>query len=206
MSGRRTLNRFPLIVALALAAAAPAAAQTEGPSTSLRPGDALKVSVWNNDRLSGEFVVGEDGTLIHPLYRTVRVEGVPFTELDGLINTFLQRFEASPRFVAEPLVQVTVGGDVRQPDQYRVPPQTSMMQAIVVAGGPNAAGRLARVRLVRDRQERILDLTDPSRPVPMVRSGDEIYVLRRTNVFREYIAPAGGITAAVVSLVNLLLK
>jgi protein involved in polysaccharide export with SLBB domain len=207
MSGKQIIHRILLSAALA-AASLPCASAAQGgePSRTLRPGDALRVSVWNNDRLSGEFVVGEDGTLIHPLYRSLQVNGVAFPELDGMIGTFLQRFDANPRFVTEPLVRLSVGGEVRQPDLYRVPPQTSIAQAIVLAGGPTASGRLQRVRLVRDGQERVLDLTDPAVPVPLVRSGDEIFVQRRTNVFREYITPAGGITAAVVSLLNLFLK
>ena len=47
--------------------------------------------------------------------------------------------------------------------------------------------------------------SQPTGQLP-VRSGDQIFVQRRVSVFREYIAPAGSITAALVAIVGLIIR
>ena len=43
----------------------------------LAPGDVLRVNVWRRPELSGDFVLASDGTLTHPLFKSVQVAGAP---------------------------------------------------------------------------------------------------------------------------------
>jgi protein involved in polysaccharide export with SLBB domain len=193
----------------AILAAPPVAAQSAAIGTvMLRAGDVVRVTVWRNPELSGDFAITSNGTLAHPLYRDVVVAGLDLPAAESRIREVLAGLESNPRFVIEPLLRVSVGGEVRQPSLYTLPPETSIAEAVALAGGATDRGRLDRVRLFRDGQELRVDLTDPGvgpAQAP-IRSGDQIFVDRRVSIFRDYIAPAGSITAALASIIGLALR
>ena len=88
----------------------PASAQGPSPASvaevvSLSPGDSVRVVVWRKPEMSGDFIVGPDGTITHPLYKAVRVGGIPFSTAEVNVRNFLARFEQDPQFVLEPLVR-----------------------------------------------------------------------------------------------------
>lgn len=174
----------------------------------LRAGDAVRITVYGHEELTGEFAVTGDGYIAHPIYRSVQVVGVPQDEIERRVQDILYNFDAQPRFVVEPLVQVVVGGEVRQPNLYALAPEMTVAQAVGLAGGVTDRARLDRVRLLRDGVEYRLDLTSPEAEIGdmTVRSGDQIIVDRRVSVFREYIAPAGSIASAIVSVIALILR
>lgn len=106
----RILTAGALVVA-SLLVGADAAAQETRPSAEqyvLTPGDSVRVVVWRKPELSGDFVVAPDGTLTHPLFRAVRVGGIPFATAQANMRQFLTGFEQDPQFVMEPLVRVAV--------------------------------------------------------------------------------------------------
>ena len=185
---------------------AQAAPATPDGTSALNAGDVVRITVWRKPEMSGEFVIAADGSVAHPLYREVRVTGLTMQAIETRLRTFLERFEANPQFVIEPLVRVAVGGEVRQPNLYSLRPETSITQAIALAGGPTELGRRDRVRLVRESREIVVDLRRPGAEWARtpVRSGDQILVERRRAIFRDYVAPTisvlGGL-AAVVSVI-----
>lgn len=200
-----------LFAALAvLLAAAPARAQAPAPDNGavLAPGDAIKITVWRKDELSGEFPLGPDGTILHPLYRGINAAGVPMPVIEERLMEYLRRLDANPQFVVQPLFRVAVVGNVRTPALYSLPPGTTASQAIAMAGGPSDRGRLERVRLLREGRTQVLDLTraGPAAGGMVMRSGDQLLVPARVNVFRDYIAPASGLMAVAVSLYGILLQ
>ncbi|HEU4643195.1 MAG TPA: SLBB domain-containing protein [Gemmatimonadaceae bacterium] len=204
--------RHPLLPALAalaaLCAVAPLAAQSTGAprdtNVVLHPGDEVKVVVWRNAEMSGDFVVGINGALRHPLYQEVQVVGIPLYEVETRLREFLAKYVTNPQLVVEPLFRVTVGGEVRQPNLYPLPRETTISQAVALAGGATENGRLDRVKLIRGQQEYLMDLTSPTSrwDNEPVQSGDQILVQRRRNLFRDIIFPMFGIAGAVASIIN----
>lgn len=186
----------------------PASAQSSGDqmdSAVLRANDAVRITVWRNPELSGEFMIGTDGRIRHPIYRQVTVGGVPVSEIEERVHAFLVQFEADPQFVVEPLFSVAVTGQVREPNLYTLPPGTSVLQAVAVAGGATEDGRLDRVLLHRNGSRTELDLTaqeaDRNRSVL---SGDQIEVTRKgPNILQAYIGPVASLLAAVATIINL---
>jgi polysaccharide export outer membrane protein len=173
---------------------------------ALNPGDVLRVTVWRKPELSGEFVVAGDGTLSHPLYRDVHVAGIPIEAVEARLREYLVKLEANPQFVVEPLLRVAVSGEVRTPNLYNLRPETSLSQAVAMAGGPTERGRRDRVLLLRENQQRIVDLrrADATGAGMPIRSGDQIVVEQQRAVFRDVIGPVVsvlGATAAVVSVI-----
>jgi polysaccharide export outer membrane protein len=174
---------------------------------TLSPGDSVRITVWRKPEFSGDFIVGPDGSITHPLYRTVRVGGVPFTTAEANVRTFLARFEQDPQFVVEPLVRVAVSGEVGRPQVFAVRPETSIGEAIAQAGGPNQFGRRDRVRVLRKdpngaQRELLVNLLDPEGTSATVRvhSGDQIVVDRRRSFFREVFLPVLGVLGSAASI------
>ena len=172
----------------------------------LSPGDIVRISVWRNVELSGEFIVAPDGSITHPLYREVKVAGVPLAEVEHRIGAFLSRYgEANAAFAVTTLIRVFVGGEVRTPNVYAVPPGATVAQALAAAGGPSERARLNKVQILRNTNRFALDLTsaDPRSMQTPVRSGDQIFVPRTHSVFAEYIAPASSLLAAAAAIVSI---
>lgn len=185
------------------------AAQTPAPRTeavTLSPGDSVRITVWRKPEFSGDFIVGPDGSITHPLYRTVRVGGVPFTTAESNVRTFLARFEQDPQFVVEPLVRVAVSGEVGRPQVFAVRPETSIAEAVAQAGGPNQFAKRDRVRVLRrepngGQRELFVNLFDPGTESAIrVHSGDQIVVDRRRSFFRDIFLPALGVIGSVASI------
>jgi protein involved in polysaccharide export with SLBB domain len=196
---------LPPIGAWAQSPAAPGESERAGAvATGLRAGDAIRITVWGRPELSGEFGIGEDGTVRHPLYRTVHVRDIGFTELDQRVRAFLTSHEQNPQFIVEPLYRVMVAGEVRQPNVYLFAPELTLAQAVARAGSVTERGRLDRIRLVRDGRETIIDLSRGNGAAARLRvqSGDEIVVDRRRSVLREYVVPFATLTGAAAALVT----
>lgn len=175
----------------------------------LAPGDQVRVTVWRKPELSGELLVAADGSLKHPIYQDVKVAGLTVSAAKERIREFLLRFEATPQVSLEPLLQVSVGGEVRQPNLYRLPPETDIAQAVAIAGGPSERGRLDRVRVIRGSQDVMLDLTRPTATAARmpIASGDRVFVGRRGgNFFRDVLAPVASFAAALGSVAVLVFR
>ncbi len=199
------LKRLSIAFA-ALFAASTAHAQNPDPSTQgLAPGDQLRITVWRKPEMSCDCTVAGNGTIIHPLYRDVQVIGVPLTTVEDRLRTFLARYEQNPQFVIQPLVKIVVGGEVRTPNIYSVPPETTIAQAIAIAGGQTDRGTLREVRIIRDRNEIKMDVSRPDSDagVLQIRSGDQILVGRRGRSALEYLGPVTSSIAAVAAIISI---
>ena len=184
-----------------------AAAPVGSPAVTvvLQPSDVVRIQVWRKPELSGEFTVGADGALRHPVYHDVAVAGMPMPEVESRIRSILMRFEAAPVFIVEPLLRVSVEGEVRQPGLYAMSVETTLGQAIGVAGGATSAARTDRVTLRRGSSVVSLDLNDPrtAASATRVQSGDRIIVAQQRSILRDYIAPIASIAAAVGTAVTI---
>jgi len=170
----------------------------------LRPGDALRVNVWRHPEMSGEFIVAPDSTLVHPLYQVVKVAGAPLPVVKERLRGLLAAYEQDVQVVLEPLFPVTVAGEVRTPNLYRLPQGTTFAQAIGQAGGLTEAGRLDRVRVIRRDGEMTIDLArgyTKYEALPIA-SGDQVLVGRQSNfnLLRDAVYPLVSLTAAVAAV------
>lgn len=200
-----------LVALLAWLAAAPALAQRAAPDPGeavIGPGDVVRIVVWRKPEFTGEFPVAPDGSIAHPLFREVQVAGLTPSAAEERVRAFLARFETNPSFVMVPLFRVVVGGEVRQPNLFTLPPGTTIAQAIASAGGPTEQARLQQVRLVRQGRVMAIDLTRPEAAASQfpIRSGDQIIVGRRSNVLRDVVAPTASVLGVLVGIVNILIK
>jgi protein involved in polysaccharide export with SLBB domain len=207
------LRISPISLALFLLLGAPSlgAQSVDGAAVAtatLSPGDVIRIVVWRKPEFSGDFIVAPDSTITHPLYREVKVVGVPLHVVEDRVRVFLARYETNPAFVISPLLRVFVGGEVRLPNVYSLPPGTTVAQAVAVAGGPTDRGRLDQVLIVRRQDRQVLDLTRPESPSVLTetRSGDQVFVGRRLSFFNDVLAPASAVFAAVATVVSITIQ
>jgi polysaccharide export outer membrane protein len=172
----------------------------------LHPGDSVRVAVWRNAELSGAFLVADDGTVQHPLYQAVHVANVPLDTVTARMGEFLTQYATNPQFVVQPSFRIVVRGEVRTPAVYVVPLELTLGGAIATAGGPTPDAQLRKVTLVREQHSYVLDLSDPAAPwtTEPIRSGDQIVIGRKSNLFFSTILPLITAGAALASLISVL--
>lgn len=199
-----------LAFVLGIFSSSAAAAQSPAPTReqpTLGSGDSVRINVWRRPELSGDFVVAPDGSVTHPLYRSVKVGGVPQSVAETNVRTFLLRFDQDPQFVLEPLYRVAVTGEVNRPQLFAASPQMSVLEVIARAGGTTVNAARNRVRLLRtgargEQQELMVNLTRPDDRMArsLIHSGDQIIVDRRKSFLRDILLPTLSVVGSVASV------
>jgi polysaccharide export outer membrane protein len=167
----------------------------------------VRIVVWRKPEFSGDFVVAPDSTVTHPLFRGVKVAGMPFATAEANLRRFLSGFEENPQFVMEPLIRVSVSGEVPRPSVFALRPETSIGEALARAGGTGPNGARNRVRVLRltpggQQQTFRLNLEDPNRTdgTQPVKSGDQIIVDRKKSFFKDILIPTLTVVGSIASL------
>ena len=198
------LPNLGVLLTCLFAVASRAESQTQQGGDFLRPGDHLRITVVSDDKnLSGEFEVGPDGALRHPIYNQLRLASVPLPLLKDTVASFLRKFEREPQLEVEPLFKTTILGEVRTPNIYFVAPGTVVSDAIAHAGGLTDRADPARVTILRDGH-RVSTSLNPSsgNPALTILSGDQVSVAKTRNVLGSLI-PVIGVAVSVLSLIIL---
>ena len=118
------------------------------------PQDLLEIQVFGIENLKREVRVNARGAISLPLIGTVILSGLSGQEAEQLIATkyekdFLQDPQVSV-FIKEFTSQrITVEGAVARPGIYPIRGQTTLMQAIAIAGGQGQLPDLAAVMVYR---------------------------------------------------------
>jgi protein involved in polysaccharide export with SLBB domain len=203
---RQTVNQFRIrLVLLAfalLAAARPAAAQPGTDALTLQPGDLLRITIWREPDLSGDFTVDERGRITLPLLGALQVAQVPVGTLrDTLISRYARELR-NPSINIVPLRRVNVLGEVTRPGLYPVDPTMTLADVVAMAGGTGPTGDLRAIRLVRDGTV-ILERVEPGMPLTTadVRSGDQVFVGRRSWLDRNSGTLLATVLSATISII-----
>jgi polysaccharide export outer membrane protein len=163
-----------------------ARAQTQAEQVTLHPGDLLRVTIWREPDLSGEFQVDEQGRVTLPLLGVRPVANVPMQALrDSLMREYLQQLR-NPSITITPLRRINILGEVQHPGLYPVDPTVTLAGAVALAGGANAEGDLTHVSLLRAGSAPLRGLSVAASLDQLdVRSGDQIVVARRSWASRN---------------------
>jgi protein involved in polysaccharide export with SLBB domain len=121
----------------------------------LAPGDLITITVLGEPLLSGDQLIGPDGTIRLPLIGTVRAAGLTLDELTERLTQSLRRFLRDPKVVIAlkqlpPLFRrVYVLGAVKIPGSYALPVggAATVIDAIALAGGFSEDADMERVRV-----------------------------------------------------------
>jgi polysaccharide biosynthesis/export protein len=125
-----------------------------GPQYKMGPEDQIRVSVWENKELTLDLVVRPDGKISMPLIQDVMAEGATAAELAALIQRKLAGFIKDPQ-VSVIVLQVNapkyfVIGNVAKPGTYSLRSETSILQALALAGGFTQFASPRSIKLIRN--------------------------------------------------------
>ncbi len=202
---------------LLLAACAPAVTISLAPLPdrpwTVLPGDEVRVRVYREPELSGQWVVNLRGEILAPGLGRLLVAGLNADSLTGLISS-----RYSTRIV-DAVVDVgivrslPVLGDVASPGVYQAEPAMTLQQVVAKAGGMRVRSLRTPVALLqkgRDGTRYSLALDQRLDRVPLD-DGDAIVVydpgvLERWNTALDYIYRVGMVLTIVSSVLVLTRK
>jgi protein involved in polysaccharide export with SLBB domain len=188
MNGRNSAL-LGLVLAAVLASAASMEAQAQDASSSvnpagslvLRPGDALRITVWPNSDLGGEFVIDDAGYVHLPVLAEVRVAGIPVDRVREDLRRRYAEGIRNPVVNVTPVFTVIVIGAVQRPGVYTITPTHTLFDVLGMAGGLHSSAAGDRIRIVRPGEvvrfdaARALERGEGMDAVRL-RSGDQIVV------------------------------
>ncbi len=116
---------------------------------TLGAGDGLRLRIYREPDLSGEYVVDERGVVVLPKIGEWRVTGIPADSVRGAIRAALRQFLATESIEITPFRRVAVTGAVLKPGLYPVDPSMSVADALILAGGvaPSGKDRVVELRV-----------------------------------------------------------
>ncbi len=146
----------------------------------LGSGDALRIIVYGQDELSGQFTIDPSGTISMPLIKDIKASGLTVRDLEKTITNQLQ-----PTYLTDPKVSVEVIeyrsvyilGEVRTPGKYAYVPNMTVLQAIAVAGGHTYRANESSAEVTRLEKDVLRTFTAPINY--MIQPGDTVIIKRR---------------------------
>lgn len=148
----------------------------EGTDTTLYrvgPADTLAIQVYDEEDLSGPFVVEEDGSIDVPLLGKVAVEGMTPTQIDDTLTSQL-----AARFLVNPQVSVRVTefasrpvqilGAVKKPGTYYLKGNTTLLDVLTLAEGVTDESAFE----LRIQHKAPITTTDVVKLEPLVATGE----------------------------------
>ena len=150
------------------------------PEYRLGPADKVRVNVFGEEALTGEFTVGNSGKVSLPLIGEVQAEGLTIAELEEAIAEALrQGYINEPRVNAEVLNYrpFSILGEVNTPGEYPYTANLTVLNAVATAGGftYRADTRRVYIRRADSEGEQAYPLTTNTQVAP----GDTIRIGER---------------------------
>ncbi len=147
----------------------------------LQAGDKIKVTVFGEDKLTGEYDIDPGGSVSLPLAGTVQAAGLTKQELEQLLSKKL----SSGNYLKNPKVTVDIAtfrpfyvlGEVEKPGEYQYRGGLNVLSAIAVAGGSTYRASRSRVLIQRVGEQGFSEY-DMSPAIPIY-PGDLIRVPER---------------------------
>jgi protein involved in polysaccharide export with SLBB domain len=171
----------------------------EGPNAVLRPGDMVRLKIWREPEMSGDYRVDESGMVVFPRLGPVAVGRISTDSLRTLLVSIYSAQLRNPSIEVTVLRRVNVLGAVRNPGLYHVDPTMTVADVMALAGGVNTDGNPNRVELVRQGRRVSVRLSQQSLVGESpIRSGDQLWVPERSWLARNATVVAAAVTATAL--------
>jgi protein involved in polysaccharide export with SLBB domain len=176
------------------------ATSTIPPDYALNVGDVVSISLTGSVQGSAEFTIDRDGKIFLPNIGTVSLIGVRYRDLKDRISAAVGRqyrgYDVSVSISSLRGVRVYVTGFAVNPGAYTVSSLSTLVNALLKAGGPDSGGSFRSAKLYRNGKE-VADfdlyqlLRDGNRATdPILQNEDVIFI------------PPTGNQVAVIGSVN----
>lgn len=159
--------------------------------TTLQPGQSFRmrvigVSEEDLEQISGTYTISAEGTLKLPYVEgVIKATNKSESDLVAIITKKFREVErlknAKVMLLSPPLTcvytVVTVGGEVKKPQEFMFKPRINLFAAIAMCGGPTEYADVKKVKLIRGKTETVYDLKKlTNETVPILEPGDQIVV------------------------------
>lgn len=166
------------------------ATSTIPPDYALNVGDVVSIAMTGSIEGSADFEINRNGQIDLPRVGRVRLIGVRYRDLKDRVAAAIGRqyrgFEVSVGIKQLRGVRVYVTGFANNPGAYTVNSLSTLVNAVLAAGGPSAGGSFRSVKLYRNGAEVVdFDLYD------LIRKGDKSRDPLLQNEDVLFIPPAG---------------
>lgn len=170
--------------------------------TALRPGDVVRLKIWREPDLSGDFTVDAAGAVTLPRLGTLTVTDLAPEALRARVVGEYQPFLKHSSIEVILQRRIRVSGAVENPGLYPVDPTMTISDVVALAGGASGQGKIDKVRLLRAGQRVDIDLSQHVQLSDLpLRSGDELHVPERSWLSRNsglVIGAVGAVTSIVL--------
>lgn len=185
---------------LAQQAMAPGAARAQ---PAAQPGDKVRLRVYREPDLSGEFVVPEDGQVVFPKVGRIKVDVMTTDSLTSLLVAEYAKSLRDPAIEVTVLRRVNVVGAVRSPGFYYADQTVTVKGALALAGGVTPEGNRNRVELTRGTMHKSFSVSgEPTLADSPIQSGDQVTAPERSWFARNTALVVSGITGIAVLVVT----
>jgi polysaccharide export outer membrane protein len=176
------------------------------PAAGLQPGDMVRLKIWREPELSGDFQVDERGEVVFPKIGPMLVTRLSADSLKTLLVTTYATYLRDPSVDVTLLRRVNVLGAVRSPGLYQVDQTQTIGDVLAQAGGPTPDGKPDLVELRRGGTASGVRLTrDTHLFESPIQSGDQLWVPQRSWFSRNSGAVVvAGITATAIIIATLI--
>jgi polysaccharide export outer membrane protein len=163
-------------------------------------GDVIRLKIWQEPDLSGDFPVDENGIVVLPRLGRVKVTSETPESLEARLIAEYRKYLTHESIDVTVLRRIQILGAVRSPGVYPLDPTMTIADAVAAAGGATTEGRSRQVELVRSGERVPVELYAEQRLADSpIRSGDQLYVPERSWLSRN-AAVAGAIATGVIGL------
>ena len=146
----------------------------------LQPGDKIRINVFGENNLSGDYEIDQSGQISLPLAGTIEAVGLTQSELE---QALAKKFRSE--YLKNPKVTVTIAtlrpfymmGEVTKPGEYPYKSGLNVLTAMAIAGGPTYRASRSTVQIQRRGESSMRDYP-LSASVPIL-PGDVIKVPER---------------------------
>jgi len=181
--------------------------QAQSSSQTLKPGDIVRLRIWREPDMSGEFPVDEAGMVVFPRVGEYRVLDDTPESLSARLIADYRQYLVNPSIEVTILRRVRIVGAVNNPGLFPVDPTVTVGDALALAGGPTPNGDTNKVRIIRNGTQIAVDLRSDTRLADStIQSGDQLFVPERSWISRNSNVVATSIAASVSLIIALFIR
>jgi len=148
----------------------------------LDSGDHLRITVFNQEQLTGEYLIDPAGDISMPLIGQVPARGLTPGDLE---KSLVKRLSQDQNILVNPSINVQVEtyrpfyilGEVKNPGQYPWAHESTVLSAVAVAGGFTYRARQDAVSITRKNGDQVVERRGDRSS--LIQPGDVVYVFER---------------------------
>lgn len=133
---------------------APVTAVPVGPDYVIGPGDEIRISIWGMIEGQWSVTVDRDGNLNLPQAGVIGAAGLTFAQLQEAIkkeySRYYTNFDLNVTMGQLRTILVYVVGNARRPGAYTVSSLATLVNALLVSGGPSNTGSMRNIEVRRN--------------------------------------------------------